>query len=696
MDSGILTDTKSEEYFAIESLFHYYLFSKLFRNHLSTLLFEEVIRPKFEEIGADDVKMETIKYGIFQIFERYLFGYLDFKKIEQELNEFLKIVNFSGNETKVKSIIEQSIQLSLGPTIQMMIENIISQDSKKLVQQSLEKFHQEQNIEFEESCQKGIEILGQYLTRTDIEYLSAAIDPNNCRESLEAVSNALFNLLEQLGITLLFIQFTIIQEVLKTQNAGSLFRSNNISTKLMSKYAVLYGDEYLGKALSSVTQELIDSKLSFEMDPFQLESGERIQDNIRNIKVFLDKFLQAVFNSTEHVPDGFRVISACLKKEVMCRFPDNVISAVGGFIFLRFICPAMVSPHSFKLINGQLPQKAQRGLLLLSTVIQALSNGVTFGTNRIHMQPINEDIIGNFSARSQFVNQISNAESVDLENLKIPKFILNPPNSNDPIQSCYSSISLKPIIKQSAENPGFINEITGFIQGFYHINIEFFPKTGVQKIQQLEPKLEDLSKDLFLLNKAFQHLKTELTDYQKTQTFLGRKESEPKFELLNPKLNAKNQHNLNQDEFFESANANKKENEKKNEQIDPKQKKSNTKTKSELLKEWSQNWTKQTIQEGWVLFSSDSKAFKKRYSMLKGSYFALFKHQPISASDKPVYVVFLDSTIQAKRSETGLFKRKNVILIYTGEKSFNAFVTDAKSIDTWIDSIMKSRNMMEK
>ena len=47
-----------------------------------------------------------------------------------------------------------------------------------------------------------------------------------------------------------------------------------------------------------------------------------------------------------------RVICHHLHKEVIQKFPESKYSVLSGFFFLRFICPAIVSPERYGLIDG--------------------------------------------------------------------------------------------------------------------------------------------------------------------------------------------------------------------------------------------------------------------------------------------------------------------------------------------------------
>jgi GTPase-activator protein for Ras-like GTPase len=49
-------------------------------------------------------------------------------------------------------------------------------------------------------------------------------------------------------------------------------------------------------------------------------------------------------------------------------------AVVGSLLFLRLICPALISPEGWE-ITGKITRETRRGLILMSKIIQALANG---------------------------------------------------------------------------------------------------------------------------------------------------------------------------------------------------------------------------------------------------------------------------------------------------------------------------------
>ena len=77
----------------------------------------------------------------------------------------------------------------------------------------------------------------------------------------------------------------------------------------------------------------------------------------------------------------------------------------GSFLFLRFLCPAIVMPLESGLLppGSKLPSEGRRALLLCSKILQQLANGLVFATKEPYMLPYNSFVTKNATALAAYV-----------------------------------------------------------------------------------------------------------------------------------------------------------------------------------------------------------------------------------------------------------------------------------------------------
>jgi len=92
----------------------------------------------------------------------------------------------------------------------------------------------------------------------------------------------------------------------------------------------------------------------------------------------------------------------------------KIQSLQGGFIFLRFILPAIVSPEAFNFMpmnmgteTNPIPKTLRRTLLLLAKIMQQLSNGMEFGEKEAYMQVMNAWIQVRKDAMRRFFDELT-------------------------------------------------------------------------------------------------------------------------------------------------------------------------------------------------------------------------------------------------------------------------------------------------
>uniref|UniRef100_A0A3P9ATN2 Neurofibromin 1 n=1 Tax=Maylandia zebra TaxID=106582 RepID=A0A3P9ATN2_9CICH len=208
------------------------------------------------------------------------------------------------------------------------------------------------------------------------------------------------------------------KEVELADSMQTLFRGNSLASKIMTFCFKVYGAAYLQKLLEPLLRGVITTPehISFEVDPTRLEQGENLEENQRNLLQITERFFQAIISSSGEFPPQLRSVCHCLYQVVSQRFPQNSIGAVGSAMFLRFINPAIVSPYETGILDKKPLPRIERGLKLMSKILQSIANHVLF-TKEEHMRPFNDFVKSNFdSARRFFLDIASDSPPSDSVN----------------------------------------------------------------------------------------------------------------------------------------------------------------------------------------------------------------------------------------------------------------------------------------
>jgi len=189
-----------------------------------------------------------------------------------------------------------------------------------------------------------------------------------------------------------------------------LFRNDSMATKTSRNYFKMIAPDFLRNALSSLINEVVSNSKGFEVDPKKFQDGDELNKNIANLKNISQRFLDVITQSLDEVPMNMRKFFNLLRQLVRQCFPKSELRAIGSFMFLRLICPAIVAPFGFQLVEELPNPEATRTLLLIAKMIQHLANGLLIFKEDF-MLPLDDWLVSNESTMISFLEALSEVPS---------------------------------------------------------------------------------------------------------------------------------------------------------------------------------------------------------------------------------------------------------------------------------------------
>ncbi|OBZ72097.1 GTPase-activating protein [Grifola frondosa] len=122
-----------------------------------------------------------------------------------------------------------------------------------------------------------------------------------------------------------------------------------------------------------------------------------------------NSFLLTIIDSMESVPYGIRWICKQIRSLTRRKYPDAtdyaICSLIGGFFFLRFINPAIVTPQAYMLVEGVPAKFPRRTLTLIAKMLQNLANKPSYA-KEAYMITLNPFVENNKARINQFLNNL--------------------------------------------------------------------------------------------------------------------------------------------------------------------------------------------------------------------------------------------------------------------------------------------------
>ncbi|KAH8343289.1 hypothetical protein KR059_007747, partial [Drosophila kikkawai] len=226
----------------------------------------------------------------------------------------------------------------------------------------------------------------------------------------EDIGQALVLLMHAQGLAGAFLTDVVALDLLRVGDQRLTFRGNSLATKSMEAFLKLTGEQYLQDTLSAPINELIQSERDCEVDPTKASgsSAGSLQRQQAALRGAVRGAWQCIFESHKHFPPQLRNCFATFRERLQLLgrqdMADNLISAS---IFLRFLCPAILSPSLFN-ITSELPSaRATRNLTLVAKTLQTLANFTRFQGKEYFMEFLNDFLEQEAGRMQQFLEFIS-------------------------------------------------------------------------------------------------------------------------------------------------------------------------------------------------------------------------------------------------------------------------------------------------
>jgi Ras GTPase-activating-like protein IQGAP2/3 len=237
---------------------------------------------------------------------------------------------------------------------------------------------------------------------------------------------------------------TMFQSVLtyqfdNTPEYSNLLRQNTPVSRMMTTYTRRGpGQSYLKEVLSEKINSLISLEdVDLEINPLKVYDNmvKQIEADTGSLPDYLPKsvtaedaaeneqvqaiitprlkvlteiaegFLSTIIEGLHETPYGIRWICKQIRSLSRRKYPDaqdqTICTLIGGFFFLRFINPAIVTPKSYMLIDQVPAEKPRRTLTLIAKMLQNLANKPSYAKEpyMAKLQPFvqkNKDRINKF------------------------------------------------------------------------------------------------------------------------------------------------------------------------------------------------------------------------------------------------------------------------------------------------------------
>ncbi|KAI6038819.1 ras GTPase-activating protein [Pisolithus marmoratus] len=352
-----------------------------------------------------------------------------------------------SSQSKKNFVLERDVRY-LDSRIALLIHNRMAEDEQREVERTLEEVDPtEGHYPDDRKIQQYSNLF--FLLQSEPRHIAALCRLVSLSEIDTLLQTVMFTLYgNQYESREEHLLLTMFQSVLSAQfetatEFGSLLRANTPVSRMMTTYTRRGpGQSYLKTVLAERINSLIEHKdLNLEINPVKVyeqminqieeETGSLppnlprgvppelaaenpdvqaiIAPRLTMLMEIANSFLVTIIESMETVPYGIRWICKQIRSLTRRKYPEAtdyaICSLIGGFFFLRFINPAIVTPQAYMLVDSMPAKHPRRTLTLIAKMLQNLANKPSYA-KEAYMITLNPFVENNKARINQFLNSL--------------------------------------------------------------------------------------------------------------------------------------------------------------------------------------------------------------------------------------------------------------------------------------------------
>lgn len=165
---------------------------------------------------------------------------------------------------------------------------------------------------------------------------------------------------------------------------NTIFRGNSILSKALEKYDIRVGQEYLERMLGPFIEKVVSENKNCVCDP--KVCPDDYEENYKNLLGYVELLWEKIYTTSNDLPREIRDEWKNLRRNVELSIDPNdmetPLNALTAFIFLRFLCPAIMNPQLFNLTRGYHNANISKTLTLIAKVIMTFANRSEFKSHK--------------------------------------------------------------------------------------------------------------------------------------------------------------------------------------------------------------------------------------------------------------------------------------------------------------------------